>query len=448
MKRALIMAGGGTKVAFQAGVLQVWLDEAGLEFDHADGASGGVFNLAMYCQGLSGTEIADNWRNNRPLRGVQPSLNPFVSLFRLDRFRRNTLQEDWGLDWAKIRGTDARGDVQPLQLQHPRSGGGRGRRHGRRPADLGGVAADVVPAGRDRRLAVRRRGDGDRRQPRGGDRPRRRRAVGDLDGRHAGQVAQRVHRPVLPDDRGDGERQAARHAQADRAQQRRRRRRTAQRVRPAHRGQAARGRGAAALPDELHARPHGGGGRARCHSGAPVVRRAGHRVHADRPQAVVVGHERAVHRGDGGLRPCRRQRPGAGASTSGRRRAVQVPSHDRHRRSRFVHRPAAARRHRGRLGRVRRVRRASTGRTRTVQPVRRPGRPDGQAHALRALVHRRPGPPAHARRSQGDHRRPRARPLARHDDAVHDDPRRPRGTVRRWTDGRPSSPPASCASSR
>ena len=90
MKRALIMAGGGTKVAFQAGVLQVWLDEAGLQFDHADGASGGVFNLAMYCQGMSGTEIADNWRNNRPLRGVQPSLNPFVSLFRLDRFRRNS----------------------------------------------------------------------------------------------------------------------------------------------------------------------------------------------------------------------------------------------------------------------------------------------------------------------------------------------------------------------
>jgi predicted acylesterase/phospholipase RssA len=104
-RRALIMAGGGTKVAFQAGVLQVWLDEAGLEFDHADGASGGVFNLAMYCQGMSGTEIADAWRRNRPLRGVQPSLNPFVSLFRLDRFRRNTLSDTWKLDWAKIRGT-------------------------------------------------------------------------------------------------------------------------------------------------------------------------------------------------------------------------------------------------------------------------------------------------------------------------------------------------------
>ena len=46
-KRALILAGGGLKVGFQAGVLQVWLDETGLQFDHADGASGGCFNLTM-----------------------------------------------------------------------------------------------------------------------------------------------------------------------------------------------------------------------------------------------------------------------------------------------------------------------------------------------------------------------------------------------------------------
>lgn len=64
-RRSLIMAGGGVKVAFQAGVLQVWLDEAKVEFDHADGASGGVFNLAMWCQGMSGTKIADNWRTYR-----------------------------------------------------------------------------------------------------------------------------------------------------------------------------------------------------------------------------------------------------------------------------------------------------------------------------------------------------------------------------------------------
>lgn len=110
-RRSLIMAGGGTKVAFQAGVLQVWLDEAEIEFHHADGASGGVFNLAMWCQGMTGTEIADRWRNNRPLRGVEPNIGAwlrfpyFESLFRLGRFRRNVLAE-WGLDWPQIRATD------------------------------------------------------------------------------------------------------------------------------------------------------------------------------------------------------------------------------------------------------------------------------------------------------------------------------------------------------
>ncbi len=36
-KRSLMLAGGGLKIAFQAGVLQVWLDEADLRFDHAEG---------------------------------------------------------------------------------------------------------------------------------------------------------------------------------------------------------------------------------------------------------------------------------------------------------------------------------------------------------------------------------------------------------------------------
>jgi predicted patatin/cPLA2 family phospholipase len=49
VKRSRSRAGGGVKVAYQASVLQVWLDEADLTFDHADGASGGVFNLAIYC---------------------------------------------------------------------------------------------------------------------------------------------------------------------------------------------------------------------------------------------------------------------------------------------------------------------------------------------------------------------------------------------------------------
>jgi predicted acylesterase/phospholipase RssA len=108
-RRALILAGGGLKVAFQAGVLQVWMDEAGIEFDHADGASGGVFNLAMYCNGRSGREIADAWRRMSPLASIQPNLGQLwklwraESLLRYDRFREKVLRRDWALDWEAIR---------------------------------------------------------------------------------------------------------------------------------------------------------------------------------------------------------------------------------------------------------------------------------------------------------------------------------------------------------
>jgi predicted acylesterase/phospholipase RssA len=110
-KRSLILAGGGIKVAFQAGVLQVWLDEAGLTFDHADGASGGTFNLAMFCQGMSGTQIAENWRNLSPHLGVDFNLGEYAklfyaeSLFTLDRYRKNVFP-GWGLDWERIHASE------------------------------------------------------------------------------------------------------------------------------------------------------------------------------------------------------------------------------------------------------------------------------------------------------------------------------------------------------
>ncbi|HEX7661276.1 MAG TPA: patatin-like phospholipase family protein [Pseudonocardiaceae bacterium] len=110
-KRSLILAGGGMKVAFQAGVLQVWLDEAGLRFDHVDGASGGAFNLAMLCQGLSGTEIADNWRRTSPMDGAALNVRQLLrlgyaeSILTLDRYRKNIFP-DWGLDWDAIRASD------------------------------------------------------------------------------------------------------------------------------------------------------------------------------------------------------------------------------------------------------------------------------------------------------------------------------------------------------
>ena len=109
-RRSLILAGGGLKVAFQAGVMQVWLDEAGIEFDHADGASGGLFNLAMLCQGMSGKQIADNWRALPILKGISPNwrhllILPFArSLLKYDRWCRN-IHTHWGLDFEAIRQT-------------------------------------------------------------------------------------------------------------------------------------------------------------------------------------------------------------------------------------------------------------------------------------------------------------------------------------------------------
>lgn len=113
-RRSLILAGGGLKVAFQAGALQVWLDEAGLRFDHVDAASGGVFNLAMLCQGASGTQIADNWRRLDPAAGVDfdwkelAKLGLGASIATLDRYRQNVFPA-WGLDWEKIRASSIDG---------------------------------------------------------------------------------------------------------------------------------------------------------------------------------------------------------------------------------------------------------------------------------------------------------------------------------------------------
>jgi predicted acylesterase/phospholipase RssA len=61
VKRSLILAGGGMRVAYQAGVLRA-LNEAGIDFFHADGTSGGTINLAMLLSGLSPDEMCERWR--------------------------------------------------------------------------------------------------------------------------------------------------------------------------------------------------------------------------------------------------------------------------------------------------------------------------------------------------------------------------------------------------
>jgi predicted acylesterase/phospholipase RssA len=124
-RRSLILAGGGLKIAYQAGVLQVWLDEAGIEFDHADAVSAATFNLAMWCQGMSGRQIADNWRRFRPLQAISPNWPALLrlpvaeSLLTYRRIRRNVFPA-FGLDWTAIRASGRRASFNVFNVSRQR----------------------------------------------------------------------------------------------------------------------------------------------------------------------------------------------------------------------------------------------------------------------------------------------------------------------------------------
>lgn len=64
MKRSLVLAGGGMRVAWQAGVLKA-LEEEGLEFDHVDATSGGILNAAALLSGVRADELIRRWRTVR-----------------------------------------------------------------------------------------------------------------------------------------------------------------------------------------------------------------------------------------------------------------------------------------------------------------------------------------------------------------------------------------------
>ncbi len=64
-RRSLVLAGGGMRVAYQAGVLAA-LDQAGIKFHHVDGTSGGTLNLSMLLSGLPIAEICERWRTLDP----------------------------------------------------------------------------------------------------------------------------------------------------------------------------------------------------------------------------------------------------------------------------------------------------------------------------------------------------------------------------------------------
>lgn len=61
MTRSLVLAGGGMRVAWQAGVMRA-LDEEGIRFDHVDGTSGGILTAAMILSGVDGVEMCRRWR--------------------------------------------------------------------------------------------------------------------------------------------------------------------------------------------------------------------------------------------------------------------------------------------------------------------------------------------------------------------------------------------------
>lgn len=86
-KRSLVLAGGGIRMSYQAGVLQA-LQEAGLNFVHVDGTSGGIFNTAMMASGLSPYEMAERWRKLK--------VESFVSMTPVNNYLRIKKMAAWG----------------------------------------------------------------------------------------------------------------------------------------------------------------------------------------------------------------------------------------------------------------------------------------------------------------------------------------------------------------
>jgi predicted patatin/cPLA2 family phospholipase len=109
MKRALIMAGGGAKVGWASGALQVLLEEAGLRFDHYDATSGSAFNLGMLLSGRSAAHICEAWQDFSPLEMLSfHSPLAYLAPWKLPSLltQRATLERvmpKWGIELHKVR---------------------------------------------------------------------------------------------------------------------------------------------------------------------------------------------------------------------------------------------------------------------------------------------------------------------------------------------------------
>ena len=114
-----MLAGGGTKAAYAAGVLEVLLPTLDpvrqRPFARVEATSSGIFNAAMMAAGQDAGEIADNWLRLRPLRALSPNWLQLPLLFwgrsllTWNRFMRNVVKRPsgWGLTFP-VRATDGR----------------------------------------------------------------------------------------------------------------------------------------------------------------------------------------------------------------------------------------------------------------------------------------------------------------------------------------------------
>ena len=111
-RRSLVLAGGGMRVAYQAGSMLA-LEEGGLRFAHADGTSGGTINLAMLLSGLTPAEMCERWRTLNPKDFGSPlSVREYLKAPRLAAFGDadgviGKVFPHLGIDVARIR--EARG---------------------------------------------------------------------------------------------------------------------------------------------------------------------------------------------------------------------------------------------------------------------------------------------------------------------------------------------------
>jgi predicted acylesterase/phospholipase RssA len=108
IKRSLVLAGGGLRLAYHAGVLKA-LEEEGIVFSHVDGTSGGIFGTAMMASGLSPSESARRWRKLN-LQGFMRAL-PFSNYLGMHKLAamgsasgiRKKIFPALGIDAGKIR---------------------------------------------------------------------------------------------------------------------------------------------------------------------------------------------------------------------------------------------------------------------------------------------------------------------------------------------------------